>query len=182
LPLGLMENVTYREYEKKVKLQTQLPNCDHEVAHTAFSRQFLSAFTNLQFQECWSDNLSWFGAKIYQTSGHFICAQSLTYPSDVQSVRLPDPEEGYEWMSIASLNSSVMFCKFISINSSNDNILDSAINFVVVQAFKRVKHREGIMLIKPILFNPQNRSTNLGPLMDIKVHIRNVAQPRECLP
>ncbi len=60
-----MENVTYRDYEKKSEIANtgkfweldkgvvilyELSNRDHETAHIAFSRQFLFSFTNLSFQ------------------------------------------------------------------------------------------------------------------------------------
>ncbi|CAG8500934.1 1427_t:CDS:2 [Acaulospora morrowiae] len=107
LPLRLMENVTYREYEKKSEIVNagrfwefddgvviiyELPNCDHEVAHTAFSRQFLSAFTNLQFQ----DDVTGAGATTCLGSGRRSARQADTsfvpnrlpipspHPSDAQ--------------------------------------------------------------------------------------------------
>ncbi|CAG8650096.1 2842_t:CDS:2, partial [Acaulospora colombiana] len=66
LPLRLMENVTYREYEKKSEISNagrfwefddgaviiyELPNRDHEVAHGEFAFQFMSTFSNLSFQD-----------------------------------------------------------------------------------------------------------------------------------
>ncbi|KAF0527653.1 hypothetical protein F8M41_013543 [Gigaspora margarita] len=66
LPLCLIKNVTYLEYEKKSEIANagrcwefdngvviiyELPNRDHEAAHSEFTFQFRSAFANLPFQD-----------------------------------------------------------------------------------------------------------------------------------
>ncbi|CAG8689779.1 995_t:CDS:2, partial [Ambispora leptoticha] len=66
LPLCLVENVTYHNYEKKIEIANagrfwefdngvviiyELPNKDHEVVHSEFAFQFMSAFANLQYQD-----------------------------------------------------------------------------------------------------------------------------------
>ncbi|CAG8639612.1 18388_t:CDS:2, partial [Acaulospora morrowiae] len=148
LPLGLMENVTYREYEKKVKLQTQpspIYNFKNAGATTCLGSGRRSAR---------QADTSSVPNRLPIPSPHPSDVQGNPWPTVVCEV--PDPEEGYEWMSIASLNSSVMFPSSgsstgkVPANSNGRNHAD-----------------------QPILFNPQNRSTNLGPLIDIKVHIRN---------
>ena len=66
LPLILVENVSYKEFEKKCERAgaskfweyengtvtiIELPRRDHEIAHGEFSKQFLSAFHNVPFQD-----------------------------------------------------------------------------------------------------------------------------------
>ncbi|CAG8726380.1 8733_t:CDS:2, partial [Funneliformis mosseae] len=66
LPLILVEDVSYKEFEKKCEranasrfweyrsgtvIIIELPKRDHEVTHGEFVRQFLNAFSNLQYQD-----------------------------------------------------------------------------------------------------------------------------------
>lgn len=66
LPLCLTKNVKLDEYIEKSEIAdggkfwnydagnvtvVELPNPDHEVAHSQFTRQFLSAFSNLAIQD-----------------------------------------------------------------------------------------------------------------------------------
>lgn len=66
LPLRLTKNVKLEEYIEKSEIAdagkfwnfdagnvtvVELPNPDHEVAHTQFTRQFLSAFSNVAVQD-----------------------------------------------------------------------------------------------------------------------------------
>ncbi|CAJ0907726.1 10793_t:CDS:2, partial [Entrophospora sp. SA101] len=66
LPLILVENVSYKEFEKKCERANaskfweyengivtiiELPKRDHEIAHGEFSYQFLSAFHNVPYQD-----------------------------------------------------------------------------------------------------------------------------------
>jgi hypothetical protein len=66
LPLILAEDVSYKEFEKKCEIANaskfweyqngtviiiELPNCDHEIAHIEFSKQFMNAFSNLSRQD-----------------------------------------------------------------------------------------------------------------------------------
>ncbi|CAG8477310.1 18415_t:CDS:2, partial [Acaulospora morrowiae] len=76
------------EFDDGVVIIYELPNSDHEVAHTTFSRQFLSAFTNLQFQ----DDVTGAGATSMYRFGAKICTSFVpnclpipsTHPSDAQ--------------------------------------------------------------------------------------------------
>ncbi|CAG8549218.1 29646_t:CDS:2, partial [Racocetra persica] len=107
LPLCLVENVTYHDYEKKSEIANagrfwefddgvviiyELPNRDHEAAHGEFTFQFMSAFNNLLFQ----DRVSSIGATTCLNSGRSSAKQPdasfvpnclprpSLYPSDAQ--------------------------------------------------------------------------------------------------
>uniref|UniRef100_U9TQL0 Uncharacterized protein n=1 Tax=Rhizophagus irregularis (strain DAOM 181602 / DAOM 197198 / MUCL 43194) TaxID=747089 RepID=U9TQL0_RHIID len=155
LPLILIEGVSYEEFEKKCEITNaskywefrdgivvifELPNRDHEYAHSAFSRQFEHQDPQSTVDSCRS-------ATCHATPGRITRGSSKQPDDSFMPTLLPRPArnpcdlQGNPWPTIiAEVANSESLSRIIHMTTqfwlAPNRVEDVAINSVVQQAYK----------------------------------------------